>query len=105
MAGPAYRAIAVPAAPNCRRVMWRMNELLLHGGASQRTAQMQRRRRRLEQLRLPHQRGSVVPAPIALARLLRVVLVAGGLLVERLLDLSRWRVRRPLHGVLRLAHS
>src|SRR3954469_12035860 len=56
-------------------------------------------------LRLPHRRGSVVPAPVALARLVAIVLVAGGRLGERLLDLSRWRVGRRLHGLLRLAHG
>src|SRR4051794_30046299 len=54
---------------------------------------------------VPHRRGSVVPAPVALARLVAIVLVAGGRLGERLLDLSRWRVGRRLHGLLRLAHG
>src|SRR4051794_15012749 len=56
-------------------------------------------------LRLPHRRGSIVPARIALARLVRVVLVTGGLLGERPLDLWRRRVGRRFHGVLRLAHG
>src|SRR3954469_19973672 len=56
-------------------------------------------------LRLPHRRGAVVPVPVALARLVAIVLVAGGRLGERLLDLSRWRVGRRLHGLLRLAHG